>query len=184
MGFQIPQKPACLAGPERSASEASIRPSLDMALLHFDGFGAPFGAPSGNGDGMDAEAKLKDLREIFGKKSVLFAEDIAELIGADHATVKKIESGYGIPLPLKKVGNRYGVAIYDVADWLSSPDAPKKPKSSKKAIAPLGKPKRSRPSLGRTLLAMRTQMDFLGAVYAHLEAIDMRASTKVADKDK
>jgi hypothetical protein len=89
-----------------------------MALLHFDGFGAPFRAPSGNGDGMDAEAKLKDLREMFGKKSVLFAEDIAELIGADHATVKKIESGYGIPLPLKKVGNRYGVAIaqYTIKD--------------------------------------------------------------------
>ena len=133
---------------------------------------------------MDAAAKLKDLRDQFGKKSVLFAEDIAELIGADHATVKKIKSGMGIPLPLKKVGSQYGVPIHDLADWLASPDAPKKPKSAKKSFEPLEKPKRARPSLGRALLALRTQMDFLGAVHAHLEAMELQASTKPAKRDR
>jgi hypothetical protein len=135
---------------------------------------------------MDASDKLKDLRAQFGKKSVLFAEDIAELIGADHGAVAKIKSGMGIPLPLKKVGGKYGVPIQDVATWLSSPDAPKKAPGAagKKPIEPLGKPKRARPSLGRALLALRTQMDFLGAVHAHLEAIDLRADAKLADRDR
>jgi hypothetical protein len=133
---------------------------------------------------MDAAAKLKDLRDQFGKKSVLFAEDIAELIGGDHSVVKKIKAGYGIPLPLKKVGNQYGVPIQDMAEWLASPDAPKKPKNAKKSFEPLEKPKRARPSLGRALLALRTQMDFLGAVYARLEAIELQASTKKAKRDR
>lgn len=124
---------------------------------------------------MDASEKLRDLREQFGKKSVLFAEDIAELIGADHGAAAKIKSGMGIPLPLKKVGSKYGVPIHDVATWLSSPDAPKEAAKSGKASAePLAKPQRVRPSLGRALLALRTQMDFLGEVHAHLEAIEIR----------
>lgn len=133
---------------------------------------------------MDASEKLKDLRAQFGKKSVLFAEDIAELIGADHGAVKMIKSGLGLPLPLKKVGSKYGVPIHDVATWLSSPDAPKKASGApgKKPIEPLAKPKRARPSLGRALLALRTQMDFLGEVHAHLEAIELRASIKHAAK--
>jgi len=135
---------------------------------------------------MDASEKLKDLRTQFGKKSVLFAEDIAELIGADHGAVAKIKSGMGIPLPLKKVGSKYGVPIQDVATWLSSPDAPKKAPGAagKKPIEPLGKPKRTRPSLGRALLALRTQMDFLGEVHARLEAIEIRQPAPKDDKAK
>lgn len=102
---------------------------------------------------MNSETVLKDLRAQFGKQSVLFAEDLAELIGVDHPTVKKINAGLGIPLPLKKVGNRYGISIYAVAEWLASPDAPKKAKGMQKSIEPLAKPKRVRPSLGRALLS-------------------------------
>jgi hypothetical protein len=55
----------------------------------------------------------------LGKIAALFAEDIAKLIGASHATVNVIKADYGMPLPLKKVGNRCAITIYDVADWPS-----------------------------------------------------------------
>lgn len=127
---------------------------------------------------MDAEAKLKDLRKQFGKRSVLYADDMAELIGADHQATKAVKSGFGIPLPLKKVRGRYGVAIYDAADWLSSPDAPKAPKAKTSKAPLLGKPARLRPSLGKALLALRKQMDFLNEVYSYLEMIEIRGAAK------
>lgn len=130
---------------------------------------------------MGAESKLNDIHKQFGKKVILYAEDIAELIGEDHQAVKAVKAGMGIPLPLKKIRGRYGISTVDVAAWLSTPDAPKAPKKSGASSPPLSKPSRSRPSLGKALLALRTQLDFLNQVHSALEAIDLRRVAPNAD---
>jgi len=42
---------------------------------------------------MNSELILKDLREQFGKKSVLYSDDIASLLGKDHRVVKTLLKG-------------------------------------------------------------------------------------------
>jgi hypothetical protein len=80
--------------------------------------------------------------------------------------------GVGLPIKIKSVKGRSCVSIYDMADWLSSADAPSKVKDSKvRAKNSVGFPKNQRPSLGRALLALRLQHDFLNLVIAQAEEI-------------
>lgn len=121
---------------------------------------------------MSYETVLADLRGLFGKKSVLYPEDVGVLLGSDSVLAQKVGMGVGLPIKIKSVKGRSCVSIYDMADWLSSADAPSKVKDSKvRAKNSVGFPKNQRPSLGRALLALRLQHDFLTLVIAQAEEI-------------
>jgi len=77
--------------------------------------------------------------------------------------VKSLAKGLSIPLNMKKVGNRWGVSIYSVAEWLTESDKLARPSTSRSASNPLGTPARRRASLGKSLLALKTQSDALSA---------------------
>jgi hypothetical protein len=115
-----------------------------------------------------SEAILSDLRKTFGRKTVLYSEDLADLLGSDHRVVTSLLKGMAIPLKIKKVGNRWGVSIYEVADWLAEPDPPKK---QQQAVIPkrLQPPARTRTALGRSLLALKTQRNFLNELIVDLD---------------
>lgn len=120
---------------------------------------------------MNSELILKDLREQFGKKSVLYSDDIASLLGKDHRVVKTLLKGNSLPIAVKKVGNQLGVSIYEVAEWLAKSEsfqANTVSKTEKQVKAP----SRARASLGRSLLALKTQIDFLSEIYIELGVMD------------
>ena len=126
---------------------------------------------------MNTDSILEDLRKTFGKQSILYAEDIAKLLGSDHRVVKSLEAKQAIPLPMKKVGNKVGVSIYAVADWLASSD---KPSASprKTSVKHLKMPARARASLGRSLLFLRTQIDFLEEICVELYVLDSESQAE------
>lgn len=126
---------------------------------------------------MDKEAVLKDLRSQFGRKSVLYADELAELLGKSEQALANLRHRGGLPFPIKKVGGRPAVALHDIADWLADGQSSqnKKPKSTSapSGSQPVPSPARHRASLGKALLALRVQRDFLEEVFAQLEAIHL-----------
>ncbi len=134
---------------------------------------------------MDREAVVKDLRDQFGRKSVLYADEIAELLGKSEQALANLKHRHGLPFPVKKVGGRPAVSIYDVADWLVGEPADRRtpePKQAPGSPPCVPSPARRRASLGKALLALRTQCDFLANVFAGLEAISLADVAKVTDR--
>lgn len=115
-----------------------------------------------------SEQILEDLRKTFGRRAVLFSEDVAELLGSDHRVVKSLLKGTSLPLDLKKVGNRWGVSIYSVAEWLAETDQPSKKTTTTATTTRLKTPARARASLGRAILALQTQRNFLDELISEL----------------
>ena len=108
------------------------------------------------------EQVLKDLTNIYGNQKVLFPEDLGDLIG--RQIVKSLKENLGIPLPVRKVGKKTGVSIYDVADWIASGNSAI-PSTSKKAISQgLPPPKNPRLVSARAIFDLETQINFLEQV--------------------
>ena len=135
---------------------------------------------------MDKQAILADLRAQFGKKSVLYAADLAELLGKSEQALANLRHRGGLTLPVKPVGGRPAVSIYAVVDWLADgePIAPKSAKAAPKGSPPISTPARMRASLGKALLAFRTQRDFLEDTFSRLEAIQLDLEMSEADSKK
>ena len=119
---------------------------------------------------MDTSLILKDLRTQFPKQSVLYSDDIAALLGKSVAAADALKGRGGFPLPILEVGGRPAVSIYAVADWLAGGAIPKSRAEQSKAPAPQT-PKRRRESLGKYLLGLQVQRDFLGALTANIERL-------------
>ena len=117
---------------------------------------------------ISSEVILNDLRNRFGRKTVLYSEDLADLLGSDHRVVTSLQKGMALPLKLKKVGKRWGVSIYEVADWLAEADHPRK---QQQTVLPkrLQPPARARTALGRSLLALQTQRNFLNELIVDID---------------
>ena len=76
------------------------------------------------------------------------------------------------------------MSLYDVADWLASDPsetALSEAKSASGSPLRVPPPARRRASLGKALLALRAQIDFLSEVFAGFEAIAMDQTAKQAD---
>lgn len=114
----------------------------------------------------------KELKERFNGRHVLFAEDIAELIGSDHRVVKCLRTGLSIPLPTIKTGRKHGIELKDVAEWIASRNASSASvHSNVVANKRLQSPARQRASLGRSLLGLRTHLEALNAHQIFLEEL-------------
>lgn len=133
---------------------------------------------------MTPELVLKDLREQFGQRSVLYSEDLAALLGKSVAAVDSLRSRGGFPLPIIQVGGRPAVSIHAVADWLvgeTPAEAPRKPRKAAVQPAPVPAPKRASESLGKYLLSVRLQREFLFELDAEIERILLEMEAKGAD---
>ena len=124
---------------------------------------------------MSFETILDDLRRQFGaKRAVLHPQDLADLLGSGSPIVKKMGQSVQLRIPVKKVGGKVCVSIHDVADWLAS-DLPSKRASnsgSGAAIGSVGYPQNRRASLGRTLLGLQRQHEFLGELIACIKELE------------
>lgn len=61
---------------------------------------------------------LDDLKAKFGDKKILSPSDIAPLINVSEKVQANLRSAGRFPIPVKKVGVKVGVSIYDLARWL------------------------------------------------------------------
>lgn len=135
---------------------------------------------------MSYQAALADLKQVFGDKKLLSPSDIAPHIGKSATAQAKLRERGSFPIPIKMgMGKRVVVSIYDLAHYLGddATDSPQQSHSgqgmaresdkvaSKSISARRGshaanpsKPFRRPPSLGKTLLAFR----------ANIETIEMR----------
>jgi len=120
---------------------------------------------------MNIEIILKDLREQFGQQTVLYAEDIAKLLGEDHRVVQSLLKANSLPITVKKVRTRLGVSIYEVAEWLATSDETQS-KSKLTSETKVKRPSKKRPSLGKSLIALKTQMDFIAEIIIELNYME------------
>lgn len=109
------------------------------------------------------------------KKSVLYAEEVAEVLDkpSAEAILALIRRG-GLPLPVLEVGGRPCVSINSMAEFLAGkcvkPIEAKNPSGAPPAPAP----KRKHESVGALIKAFRTQQAFIDDVCSKLQAIELR----------
>ena len=119
------------------------------------------------------------LKEYDGAK-VLYAKDVAKELGKPSAAAARaLMNSDGCPLPVKHVGGRPAVTVFDMATWLAGepinatqqttvvdiehvnrPDA---------STVPLAGPRNRRESLGKYLVTLRGQREFLFELDAEIE---------------
>jgi hypothetical protein len=136
---------------------------------------------------MDAAQIAKDLKEQFGGRSVLYPADVAIVLGKTGSAVASLKWRSGLPVPVKPVGGRPAVTIYAMARWLAEgEDGDEEPSSGEDEGAPMqdapeaAKPlppgsskhggKRDHKSLGKMLIGLRGQREFLAQLDAEIEA--------------
>lgn len=140
---------------------------------------------------MDAKAILADLRDQFGKgRTVLYPEDLAIALNKSPKAVDSLIRRGSLPLKVKPIGGRNAVSIYEVAEWFASEGQTETHTArgsvavaKSKGVTPRPSSIR-RPSLGKALLALRVQQDFVGELIAELEAIELDRAAKKADRSK
>ena len=140
---------------------------------------------------MDAKAILADLRDQFGKgRTVLYPEDLAIALNKSPKAVDSLIRRGSLPLKVKPIGGRNAVSIYEVAEWFASEEQTETHTARgsvavAKNTGVTPRPSRiRRPSLGRALLALRAQQDFVGELIAELDAIELAKAAKKADRSK
>ncbi len=68
---------------------------------------------------MSVELVLEDLKKRYGDRKVLYARDIAEIIGESPSRVQRLLRARSLPFPVIHVGRHNGVSLYAVAQWLA-----------------------------------------------------------------
>lgn len=78
---------------------------------------------------MSVELVLEDLKKQFGDRRVLYAIDVATILGSSHDRVRRLFNAGSLPLKLIDVGGQRGVSLYAMAQWLSEgePQGPESP---------------------------------------------------------
>jgi hypothetical protein len=119
------------------------------------------------------EAVLADLKVRFSGQILLSPADLAPLIMVSAQGQANLRHAGTFPMPVRKVGRRVGVSIYDVAHFLTSDSsAPQKPISppstATKPVANVTPGKRRRKGQHDWMLALRMSIDFQEALYANV----------------
>jgi hypothetical protein len=122
---------------------------------------------------VDISFILADLRARHGNKSVLSAADIAQELGRTINAVYSLNDRDDWPFPALQNSTVPCASIYAVAEWLAGlaePKATKKIKTSEPVQTYEPKP-RKRESLGKYLMTVKRQQDFLREYAAEIEAM-------------
>ena len=147
---------------------------------------------------MSYEDALADLKADFGKQKMLTPAEIAPYIKRSGNAQAAMRSRKRFPIPNKELGGRIVVSIYALAHYIGDeleadaeqpaserPSAPRKARASKTADSKSNTSRqafRRAPSLGKTLLALRKQIDglelqlrFQNELFNRLEEIELRS---------
>lgn len=68
---------------------------------------------------MSVDLILEDLKKRYGDRKVLYARDIAEIIGESLAGARRLLRTRSLPFRVINVGRHSGVSLYSVALWLA-----------------------------------------------------------------
>lgn len=123
---------------------------------------------------------LADLKGQYGEQAVLTPRDVAAQLGRTPQAVANLKHRGTLPFPTVEVGDRYGVSIYDFADWLASGSKPKGTKAKASAPPPVPPPANRRKNLAAILLAFQQQRDFLADLCRELECLLLEAEAEDA----
>lgn len=138
------------------------------------------------------QAILEGLLADYNGAKVLYAKDVAKELGKPSAAAARaLMNSPGCPLPVKQVGGRPAVTVFDMATWLagepiSSIEVPlqkesgtptaKSSAATNSHIPPAKRPPRE--SLGKYLTLLRTQRQFLEELYVELDAMAVASEAK------
>lgn len=107
------------------------------------------------------EQALRYLQTLFPGQLVLYPPQLAQVIGRSEKALKHLIDRGTLPFEGKRLGNRWCVDVFRLAEWLALDSADKAP-SQEKPTNPAEKPTRARRSttsgrqgLGSKLLEMR-----------------------------
>lgn len=130
---------------------------------------------------MDKNEILADLRQQFGeKKSVLYADELAQVLGKSTKAIYDLKNRGGLPVPVLPGEGRPCVSIHAVADWLAGGSSAAYPgreggillAPAENALQPARKPKKAtHQSMAAYLSTLRGQMDFLHQLHSEMERI-------------
>jgi predicted DNA-binding transcriptional regulator AlpA len=137
---------------------------------------------------VDKSEILADLRQQFGeKKSVLYADELAQVLGKSTKAIYDLKNRGGLPVPVLPGEGRPCVSIHAVADWLAGgssvayPDREAGVSISPAAKLPAPKPKKAtHQSMAAYLSALRGQMDFLHQLHSEMEGIIIAEESREA----
>ncbi len=76
---------------------------------------------------MTKDEILRDLRQAYGPKVILSPQDLALAIGRSPKAQANMRSRGAFPMPIKRVGGKVGVSVYDLADYLAGDAASPSP---------------------------------------------------------
>lgn len=138
------------------------------------------------------QAILDGLLADYNGAKVLYAKDVAKELGKPSAAAARaLMNSPGCPLPVKQVGGRPAVTVFDMATWLAgepissievpAPQASGSPSSTSdkpvhSTMSPAKRPPRE--SLGKYLTLLRTQRQFLEELYVELDAMAIASEAK------
>ena len=95
---------------------------------------------------MTKDEILRDLRQVYGPKVLLSPEDLALAIGRSPKAQANMRSRGAFPMPVKRLGGKVGVSVYDLADYLASDSTIKAPSTAaRSASASRAVPNRAAP---------------------------------------
>lgn len=140
----------------------------------------------------ERQAILDGLLKDYNGAKVLYAKDVAKELGKPSAAAARaLMNSVGCPLPVKHVGGKPAVTVFDMATWLAGEAIQVQPvEASVSASSPpahassvlsYAAPKRPRESLGKYLLSINLQREFLFELAGELEAIILNDSALDAD---
>lgn len=93
---------------------------------------------------MTKDEILRDLRQAYGPKVILSPADLALAIGRSPKAQANMRSRGAFPMPVKRVGGKIGVSVYDLADYLAGDSTIERPAATARATdAPAMAPDRS-----------------------------------------
>src|SRR5574343_1039214 len=109
------------------------------------------------------EQVLSFIQTLFPGQLVLYPPQLAQLMGRSEKALKHLIERESLPFEVKKIGNRWCVYVFRVAEWLSR-DESKTTEARQVSSEKPTRPTRSRASssakrtsLGGKLMEMRTR---------------------------
>lgn len=133
---------------------------------------------------MTSKDVLDDLRAQGFAASVLYANDIAKILGKTRGAVYSLKADEGLPFPIIEVGGRPAVSIYAAAAVLAGeqPPASKPSIPDPAAPTPMPAPKRKRADLGALRRSAALAFDFYAQLDAELERVELGNTALIAER--
>lgn len=132
---------------------------------------------------MEKAEIVRDLREQFGLVSVLYAEQLAQVLGKSTDAVYALHKRKGLPFRVLLVGGRPAVSLLGVAEWLAEggDTDEEEPRETSSGAPPIPRPKRKQEELGGFLRNLVVQRNFLADLHSEIERIVLHVEAGEAD---